>query len=147
MLLITAAANRGTAVLCEGPCCGLREEQRVRNVSGTVSFTGPHLLLDQTRKRHKRHPLHPHSCMKRYDPKTIRRKSAPGRDNRVQNYNNVKLRQQICISLEMVMIKRSTRAVLDSLIAPSSPALLLIWSFESFLSDFTSLHVEHLVQV
>lgn len=90
MLLINAAANRGTAALCEG----LREEQRVRNVSGTVSFTGPHPLLDQTRKRR---PLHPHSCTKRYDPKTIRRKSAPGKDNPVQNYDNVKLRKQIYI--------------------------------------------------
>lgn len=144
MLLMNAAANRGTAGLCEGPRCGLREQQRVRNVSGTVSFTGPHLLLDQTRKRH---PLHPHSCMKRYDPKTIRRKSAPGKDNGVQNYDHAKLRKQIYVSLEMVVIKRSTRAVLDSLIAPSSPALLLTWSFESFPKDFTSLHVEHLVQV
>lgn len=44
------------AVTCEGPCCGLRDEQQVRDVSGTVNFSRLHLLLDQPWTRHTLHP-------------------------------------------------------------------------------------------
>lgn len=56
MLLINAVANRGAAVICEAPCCGLRDEQQVKDVSGTVNFSRLHLLLDQPWTRHTLHP-------------------------------------------------------------------------------------------